>query len=123
MPAVKFKTVDEYINSYPDEVQNILGTMRQIIKSAAPDAEEVISYNMPAYKQHGVLVWFAANKNHLGFYPSSDPVIVFSKDLSKYKTSKGAIQFPLSEKIPKTLVRKIVKYRLKQNTDKLKLKK
>lgn len=97
--------------------------LRATIKQAAPKAEEVISYNMPAYKQDGVLVYYAVNQKHIGFYPTSSPIEVFKEELKDYVTSKGAIQFPMEKSIPKTLVKKIVKFRLNENLEKAKAKK
>lgn len=91
----------------------MLQQFRQIIKSAAPQSEEVISYGMPAFKQHEVLIYFAVFKNHYGFYPTSKPVEVFKDKLAPYKTSKGAIQFPLDKPLPQKLITEIVKYRIK----------
>ena len=87
------------------------------IHIAATTAEEVISYNMPAFKQNGILVWFAGNKNHIGFYPSSTSIKLFKEQLTKYKTSKGAIQFPIDKPLPLALITKIVKFRIKQNSE------
>jgi uncharacterized protein YdhG (YjbR/CyaY superfamily) len=111
----KFETVDEYIASFPERQQELMQQIRSIIKKTASKANECISYNMPAYRQNGVLVYFAAYKNHIGFYPTSSPIKVFSKDLLAYKTSKGAIQFPLDKPIPAALVKKIVKYRMEED--------
>lgn len=113
-----YNSVDEYIAAQPENVQSLLQQIRQIIKNAAPASTEIISYGMPAYKQHGVLVYFAANKQHIGFYPTGSPVEIFADELRDYKTSKGAIQFPLKTGIPSALVEKIVKYRI--NEDELK---
>ena len=113
-----YNSVDEYIAAQPENVQSLLQQIRQIIKNAAPASIEIISYGMPAYKQHGVLVYFAANKQHIGFYPTGSPVEIFADELRGYKTSKGAIQFPLKTGIPSALVEKIVKYRI--NEDELK---
>ena len=88
------------------------------ILQAAPNAEEVISYNMHAFKQNGILVWFAGYKNHIGFYPSSATFVVFKEQLKKHKTYKGAIQFTLDKPRPLALLAKIVKYRIKQNAEK-----
>lgn len=112
---VKFESVDEYINSFPERQQAFMQQLRSIIQQAAPKATECISYNMPAYRQHGVLVYFAAYKNHIGFYPTSSPMKVFADELLPYKTSKGAIQFPLDKPIPARLVKKIVKYRIEKD--------
>ena len=116
MLSKKFNTIDEYHSEFDAASRKLLNEMRNTIKQAAPKAEEVISYNMPAFKQDdGVLVYYAANKSHIGFYPTSSPIKVFKGELMKYKTSKGAIQFPSDEAIPKTLIKKIVKYRIKEN--------
>src|SRR5215831_18841375 len=110
--------VDEYIDQFPANVQVILQKLRATIKNSAPAAEETISYQMPAFKYHGMLVYFAGYKNHIGFYPTSSPMKVFKERLVNYKTSKGAIQFPINEAIPLTLVKDIVKFRLKENLEK-----
>ena len=115
--------IDDYIEQFPANVQAILQKLRATIKKTAPAAEETISYQMPAFKYHGMLVYFAGYKNHIGFYPTSTPMKVFKDRLTKYKTSKGAIQFPINEVIPLTLVKDIVKFRIKENLEKAKLKK
>jgi uncharacterized protein YdhG (YjbR/CyaY superfamily) len=104
--------VDAYINGFPKKTRVLLEQMRGIIKAAAPDAREVISYRMPAYKQKGILVYFAAYKNHIGFYPTSSGVEVFRNRLGAYKTSKGAVQFPLNQPLPVELITEIVWFRL-----------
>jgi uncharacterized protein YdhG (YjbR/CyaY superfamily) len=109
------KDVDGYIAIQPAAVQPVLQQLRNTIKKAAPNAEEVISYQMPAYKLNGVLVYFAAWKEHIGFYPASAGISHFSAKLAKYNTSKGTIQFPLSEKLPLKLIADIVKLRVKEN--------
>jgi uncharacterized protein YdhG (YjbR/CyaY superfamily) len=111
----KFKTIDEYINTFPAITQNILGKIRQTIREAAPDAEEAISYQIPTFRLNGNLVHFAAFKNHIGFYPASKAIEVFKAELSSYKTSKGAIQFPLGKPIPFALISKITKFRVTEN--------
>ncbi len=117
-PSTKFTSVEEYFSCFPADVQAILEEMRKTIKQAAPKATEVISYNMPAFKQNGVLVYYAANKEHIGFYPTAAPIKVFENELEAYKTSKGAIQFPINKPIPKTLVKSIVKYRVAEDAQK-----
>jgi uncharacterized protein YdhG (YjbR/CyaY superfamily) len=107
-------TVDEYIASSPPGVRRLLKQLRSIIRESAPQAQEKISYRMPAYALNGALVYFAAHPNHLGFYPGG-VVATFKKDLGKYRTSKGTIQFPLDKTLPVTLIRKIVKARVAQN--------
>lgn len=121
--TTKFSSVEEYFASQPAEVQAMLQEMRNTIRQAAPKAQEVISYNMPAFKMHSVLVYYAAAKEHLGFYPTAAPILVFAAELAKYKTSKGAIQFPLDKPIPKGLIKKIVKYRLGEDEARAKAKK
>jgi uncharacterized protein YdhG (YjbR/CyaY superfamily) len=111
----KFKTMDEYIASFPKNFQTILQEMRQTIHNAAPQAEETISYAMPAFKQNGVLVWFAAFKNHIGFFPTALGVEAFKEKLKDYEISKGTIRFPFDKPIPFDLVKKIVEYRVKGN--------
>ena len=106
-----YNTVDEYINAQPENIKSLLEELRLIIKQTAPMATEVISYGMPAYKANGVLVYFAAYKQHIGFYPTASPIVVFKDELTGYKTSKGAIQFPIKSGIPATLVKKIVEFR------------
>ncbi|OGU59076.1 MAG: hypothetical protein A2X64_00240 [Ignavibacteria bacterium GWF2_33_9] len=114
MENIKFNTVEEYLSTVNPEILGKLEELRAAIREAAPDSQEVISYNMPAYKQKQILVYFAAAKNHIGFYPTSSPIKVFSEELKDYKTSKGAIQFPLDEPLPLDLVKIIVQFRLDQ---------
>jgi len=121
--STKYKTVDDYFTALPKDLRGILKGLRQTIKEAAPQAEEVISYNMPAFKQKNILVYYAVNKNHIGFYPTASPIIAFEKELKGYKTSKGAIQLPIGEPIPTDLVKRIVQYRVKQVLEKEKAKK
>lgn len=113
----QFKTIDEYIAIFPKNIQIILEEIRQSIHEAAPLAEEAISYQMPAFKQNGVLVWFAAFKKHIGFFPKMTAIEAFKQELADYKVSKGTIRFPLDKPIPLDLVKKIVKFRLKENMD------
>jgi len=123
MSNTKFKTVDEYLSALPPNVKKLLLDLRKAIKQAAPEAEEVISYNMPAYKFHGILVYYMAHKAHIGFYPGSSVISgIFKNDLTGYKTSKGTIQFPFDKAIPLLLVKKIVKFRIKQNMERAKTK-
>ena len=120
MDTKQFKTIDEYIAAFPENIQDILQKLRQVIKQAAPDTQEVISYGMPAFKLNGILVYFAAFKNHIGFFPTASGVTAFREDLSAYETSKGTIRFPLDKPIPFTLVEKIVKFRVQENLNKKK---
>ncbi|NLR68929.1 DUF1801 domain-containing protein [Chitinophaga varians] len=111
--ATKFKTTDEYLATVPETSLQKAREIREIIRKAVPKATEVISYNIPAFKLNKVLVWFAAYKSHVGFYPGGTAINVFQDDLTGYKTSKGAIQFPLDEPLPVSLINKIIKYRIK----------
>ena len=120
-PSTKFKNTDEYISMFPENVQKILQQLRNTIKKAAPKAEEVISYNMPAFKQGAVLVYYAAYKTHIGFYPTSLPIEIFKEQLTVYKTSKGAIQFPMNKPLPLQLIKQIVRFRIMQVQEKQKL--
>ncbi|MHC1782296.1 MAG: iron chaperone [Anaerolineaceae bacterium] len=114
----EFKTIDEYIAAFPEDVQKKLRELRAVIHSAAPGAAEQISYQMPTFTLNGVLVYFAAWKNHISLYPAPVGVEDFQEDLSRYKTSKGTVQFPLDKPLPLDLVRRIVEYRMKQNLEK-----
>lgn len=115
---MKFRTIDEYIASFPKDVQKILHQIRITIHKAAPKATEVISYGVPAFKQNSVLVYFAAFKNHIGFYPTANPIKVFRKKLAAFETSKGAIKFPLDKKIPLKVITKITMFRVKEDLEK-----
>src|SRR4030042_2185923 len=101
MARTDFKTIDQYINTFPKAIQSILEEFRRTIRKAAPDAEEVISYQMPTFKLNGKnLVHFAAFKNHIGFYPFPSGIEEFKKESSSYKSAKGSVQFPLNEPTP-----------------------
>ena len=112
------KNIDEYISGFPKNVQTLLQDVRTTIRKAAPLAEEVISYQMPAFKYHGMLVFFAGYKNHIGFYPTSSGISAFKKELSAYKGAKGSVQFPIDSPMPLSLINKIVKFRVKENLEK-----
>jgi len=107
--------IDTYISSFPLITQKRLSEIRLLIKQAAPAAEEIISYQMPAYKLHGMLVYFAGYKNHIGFYPAASGIKQFELEIVAYKHSKGAVQFPINEPIPAELVTRIVAFRIKEN--------
>lgn len=113
---LNFKNIDEYINLFPEDVQDKLRKLRSTIRKAAPNAEEKISYQMPVFALNGNLVYFAAYKKHIGFYPTSSGIKKFQSELNEYKTSKGAVQFPMDQPLPLRLIAKIVKYRIKENT-------
>ena len=117
-----FTTVDEYIKFHPAQIRKGLAIIRKTIKAAAPGAEELISYQMPAYKLNGVLAFFSATKTHFGFYPTSGPVNVFSEKLKSYDTSKGTIRFDLDKPLPVKLISEIVKWKVKDNLSKAKVK-
>ena len=116
-------TIDEYISGFPKETQKILKQLRTTIKKTAPQADEVISYGMPAIKLNGMLVWFAAHSKHIGFYPRVSGIEAFKKELSIYKGAKGSVQFPLDKPLPLGLITKIVKFRVTENLQKAKTKK
>lgn len=116
------KDTDAYIAAQPEDQRGLLEQLRQTIRKAAPGAEEVISYQMPAFRYHGMLVYFAAWKNHIGFYPAG-AIKVFDKELSAYGVSKGTIRFPIDKPLPLGLISKIVKFRVKENEAKKKARK
>jgi len=121
MKSTSPKTIDKYIANFPKGIQTILRKLRKIIKVTAPKSVESISYHMPGYKLNGKpLVYFGAWKNHIGFYATPSGNTAFKKELSKYKGAKGSIQFPLGKPIPYSLIKRIVTYRVKENTIKKK---
>lgn len=112
-------TVDEYISNFPKEIQLILKEIQQTIRKSAPEAEESISYGMPAYKLNKKpLVFFAAFKNHIGFYATPTGHQAFAEELSKYKQGKGSVQFPINKPMPLDLIERIVKFRVEGNLKK-----
>ncbi len=113
-----FRTIDEYIATFPEDIQALLEAVRATIKASAPDAEELISYQMPAFAQHGNLVYFAALKNHIGLYPTSSGIAAFKDELSMYESSKGAVKFPIKQPLPLELIGKIVQFRVSENLNK-----
>jgi uncharacterized protein YdhG (YjbR/CyaY superfamily) len=115
--------VDQYISNFPDDTRELLNQMREAIKESAPDSEEVISYKMPAYKQNGMLVYFAGYTKHIGFYPTGSGISHFKEKLSMYKGAKGSVQFPLDKPLPLELISEIVKFRVQENLGKSLLKK
>ncbi|HEY0651848.1 MAG TPA: DUF1801 domain-containing protein [Chryseosolibacter sp.] len=123
MKTTAVETIDDYIAEFPKDIQKKLHELRATIKKAAPKAEEKISYAMPTFALHGNLVHFAAYKNHIGFYPAPRAIEQFKKELSRYEGSKGTVQFPIDEKIPLSLITKIVKFRVKENMAKAAAKK
>lgn len=113
-----FATIDEYIATFPAEIQVILHELRATIKAAAPEASEKFSYGMPTFFLSGNLVHFAAFKNHIGFYPTPSGIEAFKDELAQYASSKGAVQFPIDQPLPLKLVSKIVAYRVTENMKK-----
>ncbi len=111
-------SIDDYIAGFSEEIQDLLRAIRKGVSESAPDAREAISYQMPTFKLNGILVHFAAFKNHIGFYPTPSGITAFQEELSPYKTSKGAIQFPLDQPLPLELIRKIVQFRVRENLGK-----
>jgi uncharacterized protein YdhG (YjbR/CyaY superfamily) len=111
-------SIDEYIAQFPPDVQAAMHTLRRIIMEAAPQAEERISYGMPGFYYHGMLVWFGGHKNHIGFYPTGEGVEAFKQELAGYKMSKGAVQLPLGQAVPEELICKIVQHRVEVNQEK-----
>ena len=118
IPIKKPATIDEYIGAFPNEVQKILEEIRITIQKAAPDAKEKISYSMPAFDQNGIVVYFAAFQKHIGLYALPTGHEAFREELSKYKSGKGSVQFPLNELIPFDLITRIVRFRVKENIEK-----
>lgn len=121
MAIQKSASIDEYIAGFPTETQKVLEQVRAIIKKEAPDAEETISYAIPAFNlnKHN-LVYFAGYKNHVSLYPVPKGSEAFEKEISKHKSGKGTMQFPLDKPLPLGLITKIVKYRIKENENKYK---
>jgi len=111
-----YSTIDEYLSTFPSDVKQKLEDLRRIIKEAAPKAKEVISYQMPAFKMRKVLVYFAAHKHHIGFYPTSSGIENFKNEFGDYQYSKGAVQFPIDQPLPIKLIQKIVKFRLEEDS-------
>lgn len=111
------KDIDAYIAGFPEDVQEKLEQIRKVIREAAPEAQEAISYQIPTFKLYGNLVHFAAYKSHIGFYPTSRGVEQFKEELSAYKGGKGTVQFPLDQPIPFDLIRRIVAFRVAENLE------
>jgi uncharacterized protein YdhG (YjbR/CyaY superfamily) len=116
--SMKFITVEQYHHQFPENVQLLLEQLRGIILKTVPDAQELISYNMPAYKTSAMVAYYAGYKAHIGFYPTPGPLKELAAELAAYKTSKGAIQFPLDKPLPVNLVKKLLKLRLKEIAEK-----
>jgi len=108
--------IDRYIGAFPGPVQGILNELRAAIKAAAPQATEKISYQMPTYFYRGNLVHFAAYEKHIGFYPTPSAIAAFQDELKRYKGAKGSVQFPIDEPLPLDLIRRMVRFRLEENS-------
>ena len=117
-----FVSIDEYIATFPQEIQKMLEELRATIKAAAPKAQEKISYQMPAFALKGNLVYFGAYKNHIGFYPTSSGIQAFKKELSIYEGAKGTVRFPIDKPLPLDLISRIVKFRVAENLKKAEIK-
>jgi uncharacterized protein YdhG (YjbR/CyaY superfamily) len=114
-PGATPKTVDDYLAALPEEARATLEKIRKAIKAAAPKATEGISYQMPMYKQNGMLMGFAAFKNHCSIFPGAKPMETYKDELKAYKTSKGTIRFPIGKPLPSALVNKLIKTRIAEN--------
>src|SRR5215212_8009309 len=117
-PGTKFRSIEDYFDAFPPHTKAVLIEMRKTVTKAAPAAEEVISYNMPALKQNGMVIFYGAYKAHIGFYPTPSGIEAFKKELSKYECSKGAVRFPLDKPLPVKLISKMVKFRVALNQEK-----
>lgn len=117
---IVFKTINEYTASFPNDVRKRLKEIKSIVKAAAPDAKEVISYNMPAYKLNGMLLYFAAHKEHIGFYPMRSGINEFKEEIAGYKYAAGSVQFPFNKPLPVRLIKRMVKFRAEENRKKMK---
>jgi uncharacterized protein YdhG (YjbR/CyaY superfamily) len=119
---VEINSIDDYIATFPEEIQKVLEELRATIKAAAPTAEEIISYGMPCFALKGNLVYFAVAKNHIGFYPTSSGIQAFKDELSIYKGAKGSVRFPKNMPLPLELISKIVEFRVAENLKKAEMK-
>lgn len=113
------QTVDDYLAALPEEARATLEKLRKVVKAAVPKATEVISYQIPMYKHHGMLVGFAAFKDHCSFFPGANPIATHKDELKAYETSKGTIRFPIGKPLPAALVKKLVKTRVAENEKRL----
>ena len=120
---VRFENFTQYAKSFPKPVSVLLKQLYQIIREEVPEAIPVISYNMPAFKLEGILVYFAGYKNHIGFYPMASTIKNFSKEMAIFKSAKGSVQFPITQPLPEPLIRKMIQFRLNENKKKAAAKK
>lgn len=123
MEQPKPENIDQYIADFPIETQKLLQQIRETIHKAVPEAKEVISYGMPAFKQNTVLVYFAGYAKHIGFYPTGSGIEAFKEEFTQYKWSKGAVQFPLNKPLPLDLITRITKFKAEKDLEKVKKKK
>jgi len=123
MEQPKPENIDQYIANFPIETQKLLQQIRETIHKAVPEAKEVISYGMPAFKQNTVLVYFAGYAKHIGFYPTGSGIEAFKEEFAQYKWSKGAVQFPLNKPLPLDLITRITKFKAERDLEKAKKKK
>ena len=114
----EYPSIDEYIRSFPEHIQQKLKELRNVIKEQVPEAQEKISYQIPTFFLNGNLVHFAGYEKHIGFYPGANGIAAFKRELAKYKTGKGSVQFPIEEPLPIGLIKKIVNFRVKENKKK-----
>lgn len=122
MKSIQSGTIDEYIADFPKDIQKLLEQVRAAIRKTAPEAEETIKYGLPTFTLNGNLVHFGAFKNHIGFYPAPSGIEAFKKELSVYEGAKGSIKFPIDSPLPLALISKIVRFRVKKNLEKAKIK-
>lgn len=115
MRGNKSQEIDEYINSFPPKVRKLLKQVRETVRRSAPQADEKIAYRIPTFVLNGNLVHFAAFASHISFFPTSSGIRAFKKELTKYKTSAGTVQFPFDQPIPYTLIGKMVKFRVNES--------
>ena len=113
-----FATVDEYLAAQPETARIYLEQIRKLVQKMAPQAEELISYQIPAFRWKGMLLWYAGFKNHIGIYPTAATLEAFSKKLSGYRVSKGTLQLPLDQPLPQKLLAELIAYRIKINQSK-----
>lgn len=117
MPAKKFKTIEDYELSLPEDKRTIFLSVRETIRKAAPDAKEEISYNMPCFKQNKALIWYAVYKDHVGMYPATAAMQAAIKELSKHMFGKGTLRFTLDKPQPLALIRKVIRFRVKEDKE------
>jgi uncharacterized protein YdhG (YjbR/CyaY superfamily) len=123
MEQPKPENINQYIANFPIETQKLLQQIRETIHKAVPEAKEVISYGMPAFKQNTVLVYFAGYAKHIGFYPTGSGIEAFKEEFTQYKWSKGAVQFPLNKPLPLDLITRITRFKAERDLEKAKKKK